>query len=171
MIRVHFVFFFFSILFIFLLTFLLLIPLPIRSLDVLSLIAKVLSFTDDQLETVGLRVPSKNIFTSIISSFTPAEPVAPSDGEVRTDRRIINILYFIFPRIEFVIFLSFSFPYPYIHLHLHVHLPQLFLRTLHRILNPPPPTLNYLCLRYVISFHSIPSFLFCILIFFSAAIS
>ena len=52
-------------------------------MDVLSLIAKILSLTDDQLEIVGLRVPSKNIFSSIISSFVPGEQKEPSaDTEV-----------------------------------------------------------------------------------------
>ena len=52
-------------------------------MDVLSLIAKILSLTDDQLEIVGLRVPSKNIFSSIISSFVPGEQKEPpADTEV-----------------------------------------------------------------------------------------
>ena len=50
----------------------------------LNLIAKVLSFTDEQLETVGLKVPSKNIFTALISSFTPQDPgTAAAALEVR----------------------------------------------------------------------------------------
>ena len=54
-------------------------------MDVLSLIAKILSLTDDQLEIVGLRVPSKNIFSSIISSFVPGEQKEPpADTEVHS---------------------------------------------------------------------------------------
>lgn len=51
-------------------------------MDVLSLIAKILNLTDEQLETVGLKVPSKNIFSSIISSFVPGEQKEPTDAEV-----------------------------------------------------------------------------------------
>jgi hypothetical protein len=65
-------------------------PLFTRSLDVLSLIAKVLFLTDEQLEVVGLKVPSKNIFTTIISSFTPVEPKLASDIEVR--KKIVSFL-------------------------------------------------------------------------------
>ena len=171
MMIVHF-YFLFSILSIYLIAFFFLIFLRIRSLDVLSLIAKVLSFTDDQLETVGLRVPSKNIFTSIISSFTPAEPVTPSDGEVRTDHRIINILYFFSPKIEFLIFLSFLFSFPYLHFHLNVHLHQLFyVRYTVSWIPPTPPYLKLLMpqICYFILFHFF--FLFSILILFSGAIS
>jgi hypothetical protein len=68
-----------------------------RSLDVLSLIAKVLFLTDEQLEVVGLKVPSKNIFTTIISSFTPVEPKAPTDIEVRKELYLLFLFIFNMP--------------------------------------------------------------------------
>ena len=71
------------------------LPSPIstpRSLDVLSLIAKVLFLTDEQLEVVGLKVPSKNIFTTIISSFTPVEPKTAADIEVSEELSLLLCL-------------------------------------------------------------------------------
>jgi hypothetical protein len=56
-------------------------------MDVLSLIAKILNLTDEQLETVGLKVPSKNIFSTIISTFVPGEQKEPTDVEVS------NVIY------------------------------------------------------------------------------
>ena len=83
-----------------------LLCLLIRSLDVLNLIAKVLSFSDDQLETVGLRVPSKNIFTTIISSFTPVEAVPSTGVEVRTPYNCV-----VSHTILSYLILSYSIPY------------------------------------------------------------
>ena len=83
-----------------------LLCLLIRSLDVLNLIAKVLSFSDDQLETVGLRVPSKNIFSTIISSFTPVEAVPSTGVEVRTPYNCV-----VSHTILSYLILSYSIPY------------------------------------------------------------
>ena len=76
---------------------------PPRSLDVLSLIAKVLFLTDEQLEVVGLKVPSKNIFTTIISSFTPVEPKIASDIEVSKEPCLCLLLCLSVPYFNVII--------------------------------------------------------------------
>jgi hypothetical protein len=54
-----------------------------RSLDVLDLIAKVLSFTDEQKVAVGLKVGPINIFTSILTNVIGVTPAKePIDVEV-----------------------------------------------------------------------------------------
>ena len=77
-------------------------------MDVLSLIAKILSFTDEQLETVGLKVPSKNIFTSIISTFVPGEPKEPTD-EVKKSSLRYTVPYGTSSRIWFFFFSELYF--------------------------------------------------------------
>jgi hypothetical protein len=49
---------------------------------VLELIAKMLSFTEEQLVTVGLRVPPINLFSSLLQTVfsVPAEPIAVEVG-------------------------------------------------------------------------------------------
>jgi hypothetical protein len=53
-----------------------------RSLDVLALIGKILNFTDEQKEAVGLKVPSQNYIKSLITSIVgPLAPPSPPEVE------------------------------------------------------------------------------------------
>ena len=53
-----------------------------RSLDVLALIGKILNFTDEQKEAVGLKVPSQNYIKSLITSIVgPLAPPPPPEVE------------------------------------------------------------------------------------------
>jgi chromosome segregation ATPase len=52
-----------------------------RSLDVLALIGKILNFTDEQKEAVGLKVPSQNYITSLLTKIVgPLAPPPPPDN-------------------------------------------------------------------------------------------
>jgi hypothetical protein len=55
-----------------------------RSLEVLDLIGRVLNFTDQQKEAVGLKVPSINLISSIFSTIVGLPKAPPPEIEVTT---------------------------------------------------------------------------------------